>query len=253
LQAKCGGTNSKQGSSSDNNMMMVDNSNPQQAGEQEEETPSKNINKESIRQTAKTLEQLLFQQSQQSINLYQDISTLDARLRDLMTVLLRRRMMKRTGRDSNKAGRAALQSKAMRRLSPNSPTTKKQHQQQPQQKQQETSSKLSTRDQFLMRLLGKPKYLEISKLLQEIRLAKLKKVATFCGSQSCTATPMLLLCGKTFDTQLPKVVRQLYFETPLVDCFERYSLERLQQLPWKDLVHQAQSNLLAYQLWEMQL
>ncbi len=92
--------------------------------------------------------------------------------------------------------------------------------------------------------------MEIECLLHEIRSAKMKKVATFCGSNRCTASR---LYGKTFDTHLPKVVRQLYFETQLVDCFERYPLEKLPCLPWKDLIDQAQTNLLAYQLWELEL
>ena len=112
----------------------------------------------------------------------------------------------------------------------------------------------STRADVLVKILGQAKYKEIKNLLFEIRLIKMKKVATFCGTHRCAPRGLpVYTAAKTFDQQLPKVVRQLYFETPLVDSFEKYPLEKLAHLPWQDLVNQAQSNLLAYQLWELQL
>lgn len=203
--------------------------------------PSKYRNHQTIHQTATTLEHLLYQHSQKSIKTYQDLSTLDSRLRGLMTILVRRRIMKRTGQSKKRISSGGSSGcHNTRTIGDGTPTGR-----------EIPFPRARTRSQILWKILGKSKYKEIEQLLQEIRLAKMKKVASFCGSNQCTTS--LRLCGKTFDTQLPQVVRQLYFETPLIDCFERYPLEKLPHLPWQVLLDQAQSNLLAYKLWELEL
>jgi hypothetical protein len=73
-------------------------------------------------------------------------------------------------------------------------------------------------------------------------LAKINKVAALrCNSE---------VCGRTFDPILPSVVRRLYFETRLVNAFEKHPLERLRGLDWDLVIAEAERNLLDFQHWE---
>jgi hypothetical protein len=150
---------------------------------------------EQIPKTASALEQLLFKQSK-NLRAYTDRSTMDLRLRSLMTVLVRRRMCDSAQRQ---------------------------------------------RTQILVRLLGKEKYQLIQHLVREVRLAKMKNVAKL----KCNG----VVCGATFGENLPEVVRRLYFETTLLQCFEKYSLDRLRGLDWEMLMEQAQENLRDFRMW----
>jgi hypothetical protein len=118
-----------------------------------------------------------------------------------------------------------------------------------------TSTVRSERTRLLIQILGVQKYQDIIHLIREIQLVKVKKVATFCGSQGCRRPSSMAATtsSKAYDTNLPIAVRQLYFGTPLVECWEQYPLHRLPQLPWNQLQQQAQQNLLSFQLWEMKI
>jgi hypothetical protein len=224
-------------------------------------TNSSTSTTENIRQTAKALEHLLYRQCQRNIKVYQDRGTLDARLRGLMMILVRRRMVKRTRQfksingSSSSSGGGDMESTVRKSpLSSSGPNNVVKMEDGSTATTRSSTGTIpgSTRGDVLVTILGDAKYREIKNLLYEIRLVKMKKVAAFCGSLRC-APLRFHTSAKTFDQQLPKVVRQLYFETPLVDCFEKYPLEKLAHLPWQKLINQAQSNLLAYQLWELQL
>mmetsp|Transcript_26686 Transcript_26686/g.47421 ORF Transcript_26686/g.47421 Transcript_26686/m.47421 type:complete len:295 (-) Transcript_26686:89-973(-) len=98
------------------------------------------------------------------------------------------------------------------------------------------------RGQILIETLGATRYAQVRDLVKEIRLAKMKKVA----SLKCNGT----VCGRTFSTNLPPVVRSLYFETALVQAFEKYPVERLATLDWDMLIEQAEQHLLEFKRWE---
>jgi hypothetical protein len=98
------------------------------------------------------------------------------------------------------------------------------------------------RTQILVRLLGKEKYQRIQHLVREVRQAKMKKVAKL----KCNG----VVCGATFGENLPEVVRRLYFETTLLQCFEKYSVNRLRGLDWEMLMEQAQENLRDFYMWD---
>jgi hypothetical protein len=57
-------------------------------------------------------------------------------------------------------------------------------------------------------------------------------------------------CTRRLDTKLPSVVRVLYFETLLVNAFEKYSIHRLASIDWDALIEQAAVNLQEFQMWE---
>ena len=100
------------------------------------------------------------------------------------------------------------------------------------------------RGQTLRYLLGPSRYSKARDLIKDIRLAKVKKVAGL----KCNGS----VCGRTFGVNLPLVVRKLYFETALVQAFEKYPLDRLGSLDWDMLMQQAEQNLLEFKQWEVE-
>lgn len=141
---------------------------------------------------AKCLEQLLFQSSS-SLDMYQDMSTLESRIQLVLAVKLQRRMQK--------------------------------------------SSK-KNRSQVLRKTLGKEQYLKTLQLVQEIKLCKNRKVATM----KCTGGS----CSRPFRNSFPAPIKNLFFDTPLINAFERSPVDRIPSLNWAGLSSNAEENLRAY-------
>lgn len=153
-----------------------------------------------ISKTARALEHLLFRQAK-DLRAYKDASTLDGRLRGLMTILVRRKMM---GGNS--------------------------------------SRKTYDRTRLLIQILGPQRFKHCKDLVQKVKRARTNKVAKLkCNN---------VVCGRTFDQQLPPVVRMLYFETFLIDAFEKYPINKLPNLDWNMLIDQAELTLRDFELWE---
>jgi hypothetical protein len=104
-----------------------------------------------------------------------------------------------------------------------------------------TMSTKRSRTQILIRTLGKEKYIRLRDLVCEIKLEKNKKVATM----KCSGG----VCSIPFRGSLPRPVRDLFFETALLDAFERSSLERIATFDWNVLMTNAEDNLRAYKVW----
>jgi hypothetical protein len=99
------------------------------------------------------------------------------------------------------------------------------------------------RTQILIRTLGREKFTSGQDLVREIKLEKNKKVATMkCSGRG-------VCCSIPFRESLPRVVRDLFFETALLDAFERSSLERIPTFDWDVLMTDAEENLRAYKVW----
>lgn len=91
-------------------------------------------------------------------------------------------------------------------------------------------------------VLGHSRFCKIRNLVNIIRSAKIKKVATLgCNGK---------VCGRAFDSNLPLVVKRIYFETTLVQAFEQYPVEQMRSLDWDLLTTEAEQNLLDFQQWE---
>ena len=160
-----------------------------------------NVDETQISKTARALEHLLFRQAK-DLRAYKDASTLDGRLRGLMTILVRRKMM---GRNSSRR-------------------------------------KTYDRTRLLIQILGPQRYKHCKDLVQKVNCARTNKVAKLkCNN---------VVCGRTFDQQLPPVVRMLYFETFLIDAFEKYPMNKLSNLDWNMLIDQAELTLRDFELWE---
>jgi hypothetical protein len=102
------------------------------------------------------------------------------------------------------------------------------------------SSKLN-RGRILRKILGKAKFNRVQDLVRDIRLQKNKKVATMkCSGGTCSLP---------FRQRLPQPVRDLFFNTSLLDAFERSPLENSPILEWDALIAAAEDNLQAYHEW----
>jgi hypothetical protein len=172
---------------------------------------------EQVQKTARVLEQLLFKQANQNLKTYMDKSTLDGRLRSLMTVLVRRKMI--MNQSINKSS--------------SSPSS---------------SSRKHHRSVMLQRMLGRERYLQVRDLVRQIQITKMKKAMSLqCG----TGRYGVMICGKTFGENLPAIIRRLYFETTLLQAFETYDLKRIQkEVCWELLIEQARENLRNFKEWE---
>jgi hypothetical protein len=98
------------------------------------------------------------------------------------------------------------------------------------------------RARILIQILGPHRYKHCTELVRKIKTTMSTKVPQLkCNPQYCT---------RRLDTKLPSVVRVLYFETLLVNAFEKYSIHRLASIDWDALIEQAAVNLQEFQMWE---
>jgi hypothetical protein len=141
---------------------------------------------------AKILEEMLYR-SASSFDEYQDLSTLESRIRIVVMVKLQRRM--------------------------------------------QTKNSKAFRTKVLQRCL-QSNYLKASELVRAIQLAKNEKVATM----KCTGGA----CSRPFQENFPFVVRNLFFDTALIDAFEKTPVQRISSLDWDDLIDTAEKNFKAY-------
>lgn len=146
---------------------------------------------------AKVLEEMLFR-SANTFSAYQDMSTLESRIRIVVTVKLQRRMM-------------------------------------------QAKRNITARQQALQKCLQEANYSKAANLVQEIQLAKNKKVATMkCSGGQCSRG------GPSFKENFPLAVRNLFFNTALIDAFEKAPVQRLSSLDWDTLIQVAEKNLDEY-------
>jgi hypothetical protein len=154
------------------------------------------VDLEQIPKSAKALEHLLFKQKR-SIHEYLDLSTLDSRLRVIMSVKVQRRMC---------------------------------------------TSAQNNRSLALHKLLGLKRYKYVRDLVKDINMAKMKMTASLkCNGDTC---------GMGFRKYLPHQVRLLFFETRLVQAFQKHPVERLLQgVDWSAMIEEAEGNLLLFEEW----
>jgi hypothetical protein len=141
---------------------------------------------------AKVLEEMLYR-STSSFYEYQDLSTLESRIRIVVMVKLQRRM--------------------------------------------QTKNSKAFRTKVLQRCL-QSNYLKASELVRAIQLAKNEKVSTM----KCTGGT----CSLPFRENFPLVVRNLFFDTALIDAFDKTPVERIPSLDWNGLIDIAEKNFKAY-------
>mmetsp|Transcript_113753 Transcript_113753/g.170133 ORF Transcript_113753/g.170133 Transcript_113753/m.170133 type:complete len:213 (+) Transcript_113753:87-725(+) len=111
-----------------------------------------------------------------------------------------------------------------------------------QRRLQQRFSTRKSRSTILLKTLGRENFRKARTLVQEIRLCKNQKVATM----KCTPGGV---CTRPFRESFPPAIRSLFFETSLMDAFERAPIAKIPTLKWTELIGSAEENLRAYREW----
>ncbi|KAL3907733.1 MAG: hypothetical protein SGILL_008753 [Bacillariaceae sp.] len=180
-----------------------------------QDTPSSKI---STNQAARTLEKLLWRNSCNDLYEYQNLETLQERLRRILAVQVCRRTLKRKNVKTNS--------------NPNANTN-------------------TNRKEALIQVLGSLQaYQEALSLCNTIRTAKLQKVATMksCGSSGNATCPYSPVKNEfPADAPFPPPVGDLFFHTALPQAMVRTPVHRLELLDWPKMIKQARQHLQAFQ------
>eukprot|EP00980_Cylindrotheca_fusiformis_P016857 scaffold5088_cov98-Cylindrotheca_fusiformis.AAC.8 len=108
------------------------------------------------------------------------------------------------------------------------------------------------RRQLLREQLGPEMYDLAVRLVDEINQKRAALASENCAK--CQRANPQLPMTPTFGEQLPIPVRSLFFQTPLVDVFEKFSLDRIRYSGHhylEELVKQAERNLRYYEQWKL--
>ena len=104
---------------------------------------------------------------------------------------------------------------------------------------------------YWQKKLGQDKYSHATYLVSEIKIKKLSLLAENCPK--CRLANPDMDSTSSFSESLPIPVRNLFFNTPLPEIFEKYSLERVQNYgPYylNELIQQAETHLQEYVAWK---
>ena len=116
-----------------------------------------------------------------------------------------------------------------------------------------------SRRQALIQTVGVQQAQKIVALIREIRVLRLRRrdllgssalkshQPMVCGRGGCSANVYSL--PKTLDGKLPKEVRDIFFNTAIVNALEQSSLSSFDNLPWDKLLAQGRKHVLAYRSW----
>jgi hypothetical protein len=103
------------------------------------------------------------------------------------------------------------------------------------------------RIQTLKRRLGTDMHAKTESLVQKIKYEKNELVGSSCAKCHFKEGPgASAFSAKT----LPRPVRALFFQTPMVDAFDNYGPQRLETVDWEGMSDQAERNLEAYYEWK---
>jgi hypothetical protein len=100
--------------------------------------------------------------------------------------------------------------------------------------------------QVLQQQLGLERYNYISNLVTNVKVEKNELAGMACPKCEVKRGPK----KGAFGEQLPGPVRDLFFNTPILDVFENYSLQRVAHINWDTLLTQAEKHLQAYNTWK---
>lgn len=188
---------------------------------------------------AKALDNKLYQAAASNLECYCNIHTLDDRIRQELPGFIREQqevVFQSQGRSPcqyrpSRSGDQLQQNRNCKRsffLDNQGNNTKKQ------------------REQVLRDILRSPKFELTRKLVHEINLLKLRCVARPRSSTTHQEEASNVEENVGARNSLPRPVAELFFNTPLVQVFEKVPLHRLSQQNWNALLTQATYNYKAY-------
>lgn len=116
-----------------------------------------------------------------------------------------------------------------------------------------------SRRQRLIEVVGTQRAQCIVALVREIRVLRLRRkdlgTAAFeaqmplaCGRGGCSANVYSLKSDSPYG-KMPQEVRDLFFNTAIVDAVEKASLSNFGKLPWNQLYAQGKQRVQAYRTW----
>ena len=112
----------------------------------------------------------------------------------------------------------------------------------------EKEKSVATRRRVLMNILGMKRFYKTLSLVREIKGTREKLLLQCAKDPGVSSIKKVVVCKVKFDG-LPRSARDLMARTQLVAAIEKTEIERLQKLPWEELIAQAQANLNAYREW----
>ena len=213
------------------------------------------------------LERLLWRQSKQDPDVYSDMTTLQSRLKSLMSMLLVRRWKKKKQQQQNEV--TTKNGTNHRTISSNSSSS--------------SSSSFHTnsgRAKVLLQTMGQERYQKAKMVVQAINDAKLQYVARYTKNCCGSAKTCSIRCDGSDSSPLPPVlpealpvpVKTLYFSTRLVPIFTKTPIQQLVRIGgggdgyghgdggndnnnlafWDKLLQEAEQNLKMFLEWKNQ-
>ena len=99
-----------------------------------------------------------------------------------------------------------------------------------------------------MKILGMKRFYGTLALVREVRGIRDHLLLRCAVSDTSSSKKKAVISRVKFDN-LPKSGRDLIARTHLVEAIEQTEVQRLDKVPWEELISQAQHNVLAYREW----
>ena len=94
-------------------------------------------------------------------------------------------------------------------------------------------------------------FTKVKSLVDVIKKEKNELVGSSCSEcQPVVSGPGFQVFRSKDTNTLPEALQKLFFQTPLVDAFDKYSPQRLTGIDWQTLLETAQKNLSIYYEWK---
>jgi hypothetical protein len=111
-----------------------------------------------------------------------------------------------------------------------------------------------TRGDVLKQILGKERCLEATKLVQDVKMMRLGRLAICCPKYKAGLRSISGGKNDSFEAQeaIPVPVRSLFFNTALVQAFETTPVERIPLINWDTMMEEARFNVQNYNEWDQE-
>lgn len=102
------------------------------------------------------------------------------------------------------------------------------------------------RRQALQKALGETKYQQVCDTVKAVQDLRLRGAASCRCTTTCCQAKKMSIPGQRV---MPSAVRNLFFETELIDAAETTPLDKIPTLDWDTMISQARANMKAFEEW----
>lgn len=102
------------------------------------------------------------------------------------------------------------------------------------------------RRQALIKALGNEKYQEVCDTVKQVQDLRLRGAASCRCTTTCCRKPIKPIPGQRV---MPSAVRNLFFETKLIDATENTPVDKISSLDWEGMMAEAERNMKAFREW----